>query len=155
VAVRIRKLKETGCLDKHTGINPLKMGLNVAKVDITSTNMDDIVKMYRDCPYFAHCFTVSGKYNLCIFLVSENIEALEAWVNYHLRSLDSVSDIAFNLIMDSEKNMIIPMAFIPGVAEDPPCGNLLICERCPYYQRGRCLGCPATGENKGWLSSDK
>ena len=88
-------------------------------------------------------------------MVSENLEALEAWVNYHLRSLDCVTDIDFNLILDSEKNMIIPMTFIPGQTKEPPCGNPLICDKCPYYLHGKCLGCPATGENKGWFSEKK
>ena len=37
VAMRIKKLKDNGALQTQTGINPLKMGLYMAKVDI-STN---------------------------------------------------------------------------------------------------------------------
>jgi len=152
VAVRIRKLKETGAIETQTGINPLKMGLYLAKVDITTDQSTTILDLFKDCPYFANGFTVSGKYNLCLFLISENIEALEALVNYHIRSLEYVKDLTFNIIMDAKKDFIVPIRLIHGCSDVPPCGDESICDNCPYFKAEKCLGCPATGANKGWLS---
>ena len=152
VAVRIRKLRESGALETQSGINPLKMGLYMAKVDITSNNTAELLDMFGNCPYVANGFSVSGKYNLCLFLVSENISALEAFVNYHIRSFNSVTDLSFNLIIDAEKDVIVPMNLTHSDSDVPPCGDATMCAKCPYFKAKKCLGCPATGEHKGWLS---
>ncbi|HOO04786.1 MAG TPA: winged helix-turn-helix transcriptional regulator, partial [Methanomassiliicoccales archaeon] len=59
VAARIAKLKEGGALASQFGIDPLRMGLYLAKVDISSTRPDEILGMFRGCPYFANGFTIS------------------------------------------------------------------------------------------------
>jgi len=150
VAVRIRKLKERGAIETQTGINPLKMGLYVAKVDVTTNNSIPIMEMFRGCPYFANGFTVSGKYNLCLFFISENISALEALVNNHLRSHEYVTDLAFNIIISSEKDFIVPTVLQSGESVDPPCGDHVNCQNCPSFAGERCSGCPAIF-GRGWL----
>ena len=92
VAIRIKKLKENGALETQTGIYPLKMGLYMAKVDISSNDPTAILDMFKNCPYFANGFSISGKNNLCLFFISENIATLEAIVNGHIRPNQSVSN---------------------------------------------------------------
>jgi len=151
VAMRVRKLKEKGAIETITGINPIKMGLYLAKVEIKTTESHLILDMFRDCPYFANGFTLSGRYNLCLLLVSENISTLDAWVTQHIRSLESVTDLSFNLIIDAAKDIVIPSIQIPENTEVPPCGDATLCGKCPYFISKRCLGCPAMGLNDRWL----
>ena len=151
VAVRIRKLKEKGAIVTQTGLDPFKMGLYLAKVDINTNNSVDLLNMFRGCPFFANGFTVSGKYNLSLIFISENLAALEALVNNHIRSNESVIDVDFNILINSEKTFIVPTILAFGDNKDPPCKTHLQCGDCASFIAKRCTGCPATGENRGWL----
>lgn len=151
VAVRIKKLRENGALEMQTGINPLRMGLYMAKVDISSTKPSEILKMFKNCPYFANGFSISGKSNLCLFFVSENIATLEAIVNGHIRPNKSVTDVDFNIVINTEREYIIPTILTPDIKETPPCGVLINCKDCPSFKEGKCMGCPATNQYQGWF----
>ena len=151
VAIRIKKLREGGALEFQTGINPLKMGLYVAKVDISSTNPKEILTMFRDCPYFANGYSISGKNNLCLFFVSENISTLEAIVNGHIRPSKSVTDVDFNIVINTERDFIVPTILTPERRDTPPCKILIKCSECGSFKEKKCMGCPATGEYQGWF----
>jgi len=151
VAIRIKKLKENGAMETQTGVNPLKMGLYLAKVDISSNNPTKILNMFKNCPYFANGFTISGKNNLSLFFISENIATLEAIVNGHIRTSDFVTDVDFNIIITSEKEFIVPVVLTPELSDLPPCGVLIHCRDCQSYKEKKCMGCPVTGEYQGWF----
>jgi DNA-binding Lrp family transcriptional regulator len=151
VAVRIRKLREGGALETQTGINPLKVGLYLAKVDISSTNPSEILDAFRECPYFANGFTVSGKHNLCMMFFSESVATLEAIVNGHIRSNGSVTDVDFNIVVTAIKPFIVPTVLSPERSENPPCGLLRQCRSCQSFKEKKCMGCPATGQYQGWF----
>lgn len=151
VAMRIKKLKESGALETQTGINPLKMGLYMAKVDVASNNPTEILRMFKNCPYFANGFSISGKHNLCLLFVSESIATLEAIVNGHIRPNKSVTDVDFNIVIASEKDFVVPSILTPDITETPPCGVLIQCRNCESFKDGKCLGCPATGQYEGWF----
>ena len=151
VAIRIKKLKESGALETQTGINPLKMGLYMAKVDISSNNPSEILNMFKNCPYFANGFSISGTNNLCLFFISENISTLEAIVNGHLRPNKSVSTVDFNIVINSERNYVVPTILTTNISKKPPCWILNNCRDCPSFKDTKCMGCPATGEYQGWF----
>jgi DNA-binding Lrp family transcriptional regulator len=151
VAVRVRKLKDGGAIETQTGINPLKMGLYMTKVDISTNNSQELLDMFRNCPYFANGFTISGKHNLSLFFMSENISTLEAIVNGHIRSNPSVTDVDFNIVISSEKDFIVPTVLTVEVNKVPPCGVLINCKDCVSFKENRCMGCPVTGEYQGWF----
>lgn len=151
VAMRIKKLKDGGALETQTGINPLKMGLYVAKVDISSNEPSKILSMFRNCPYFANGFSISGKHNLSMFFISESISTLEAIVNGHIRPNNSVTDVDFNIVINSERNYIVPTILTPDITETPPCGVLIQCKNCPSFYEKKCMGCPVTGQYQGWF----
>jgi DNA-binding Lrp family transcriptional regulator len=151
VAMRIKKLRENGAIETQTGINPLKMGLYMAKVDISSNNPVEILGMFKNCPYFANGFSISGKHNLSLFFVSESIATLEAIINGHVRPNKSVTDVDFNIVIASEKNIIVPSILTPEKSDKPPCGMLIKCINCQSFKDEKCLGCPATGTYKGWF----
>jgi DNA-binding Lrp family transcriptional regulator len=151
VAMRVRKLKDAGALEKQIGISPFKMDLYVAKVDVSTNNTAKILDMFKGCPYFANGFTVSGRNNLSLFFLSEKISTLEAIVNNHIRSHDSVKDVDFNIVIGSEKDFVVPTVLTPELSELPPCGLKIRCKDCQSFHDKRCTGCPATGEYQGWF----
>ncbi|QLH74081.1 MAG: Lrp/AsnC family transcriptional regulator [Methanomassiliicoccales archaeon] len=149
VAMRISKLRERGALENLTGINPLKLGLYLAKVDISSTRPNEILEMFGDCPYFANGFTISGKNNLCLFFFSESITTLESIVNGHIRSNPSVTDVDFNIVITSERDFIVPTVLNFERLDHPPCGMKGKCSECPSFRSKKCMGCPITGQYQG------
>ncbi len=153
VAVRIRKLREGGALDTATGINPFKMGLFMAKVDIASTNTARVLDIFRGCPYFANGFTVSGRNNLTLFFMSEKISSLESIVNNHIRTNEHVTDVDFNIIITSEKDFVQPVQLtIDEASWEKKMGKGgAKGSSCQSSKMGRCEGCPLEGEGEGWL----
>jgi len=151
VAVRIQKLRKIGAIETQTGINPLKVGLYLAKVDVSSTKPSEILEMFRDCPYFANGFTVSGKHNLCMLFFSESVATLEAIVNGHIRTHESVTDVDFNIVITAQRSLIFPTKLTQSHADSPPCGTLSKCRNCQSFKEKKCMGCPATGQYQGWF----
>lgn len=149
VAARVARLKASGALEASVGINPLKMGLYLAKVDLASTRPNEIIDMFLGCPYFANGFSVSGRHNLSLFFFSESVTTLESIVNGHIRSHPSVSDVDFNIVIASVKDYVIPVTLKPKHSTKPPCGVALNCSACPEFKGHKCMGCPVTGQYQG------
>jgi DNA-binding Lrp family transcriptional regulator len=149
VASRVMKLRDGGALEVSAGINPLHMGLYLAKVDLSSTRPRSILERFCGCPYFANGFSVSGRHNLCLFFFCESVTTLEAIVNGHIRSYPTVSDVDFDIVISSVKDFIIPVRLKPEHSSEPPCGIKLKCGHCPSFKERKCMGCPVTGEYQG------
>ena len=149
VANRVTKLRERGAMEVSAGINPLKMGLYLAKVDLSSTRPKSILDRFYGCPYFANGFSVSGRHNLCLFFFSESVTTLEAIVNGHIRSDPTVTDVDFDIVISSVKDFIIPVKLRPEHRSDPPCGIRMKCTDCPSFKERKCMGCPVTGQYQG------
>ena len=151
VASRIKKLRASGALETRVGIDPGKMNLIIGKVDITSINTSSILRMFKGCPYFMNGFTVSGKFTLCLFFIAENIATMEAIVNGHLRPHKDVQDVEFNIVINSENPLVVPLKLSPERSATPPCGIRLQCKDCLSFKDCKCNGCPVTGQYQGWL----
>lgn len=143
VAVRIRKLKQIGALEKRIGVNPLKMGLHVAKVDVSTINAIKILKKFVNCPYFLDGFITTGRNNLCLLFMAEDISTLETIVDNHLRVDEDVRDLEFNIVVSAIRGIIAPIKVYEKPEECPPCGSTKICSECPSFKDGSCTGCPA------------
>ncbi len=155
VAVRLRKLKSSGIISKLVGVNPAKMGVYLAKVEITARNPLALLESFKDCPYFVNGFLVSGKNNVCMMFLSENIETIETIVDAHIRPNSDVQSVEFNIIISSAKEFIIPVKMSFKTAENPPCGSKTRCRECQYFQKNKCLGCPVIHQYKGKLWQQK
>ena len=99
VAARIRKLRKLGAMETLTGIDPFRVGLQMAKVDVTTTNPSKVLDVFQGCPYFMNGLIVSGRNNLTLFFVAEKISTLEAIVDGHLRKMPVI-----------RRKYVIPMA---------------------------------------------
>lgn len=149
VGVRLRKLKEKGALSFLIGMNFKKIDLYLVKVELTAQNSNDILKRFRGCPYFLNGFVVSGKRNLSLFFVGEDLTTIDSLVDAHIRSRSDVEDVEVNVVITSYKNLIFPVRMRIEKSDSPPCGGESNCEACDYYLKGRCLGCPVTGHYRG------
>ena len=149
VAARLRKLKNKGIVTHQVGVNLRKTKLGLVKVDVSTKNSGKILKLFEKCPLFLNGFTTSGKRNLCLFLVSEDLGSLDACMDCHIRSNLNVSDVEFSVVISSARDFVSPLKMIREKTESSPCGGQ--CDKCSYYQSDRCLGCPSTTYYKGVL----
>ena len=151
VAARVKKLREAGALDTLVGINPFRLSLQVAKVDVTTTNPSKVLTLFNECPYFLNGMIVSGKSNLTLFFAAERISTLEAIVDNHLRNLPDVTDVDFNMVIFPAKKMVMPVKLSWGKKEK--CSHQVrgACKSCEARRSEMCGGCPITGSEDGWF----
>jgi DNA-binding Lrp family transcriptional regulator len=149
VAARIKKLKNSGLIEQIIGVNLNKVGLKVAMVRVATTNTEKVLNMFRDCPFFLNGFIISGKENLVLLLVGDDMASLESIIDSHIRPDKDVKSVDFNVIITSIKDFVIPINMPTEALNNPPCGLDHKCEECYAFKTNRCFGCPATGKYKG------
>lgn len=148
VAMRLKKLRKKGILRTLSGIDPFRLGLSLAKVDVTTSNTTKILDRLKECPHFLIGYIVSGKFNLCMFFIGEELATLEAIVDCHLRQIGDIRNVEFNIIIGATEDLTVPLKMRLEKTDEPPCGVTVGCTDCPVYGN-RCLGCPATARYLG------
>ncbi len=109
VGARIKRLHEKGVLNTITGVDFLVVDLQLAKIEVTSTDTTAIISEFKDCPFFLNALITSGKHNLCLLFMATDLKRLEGIVNHHLRGNPKVKDIEMNIIITTAKNFIMPL----------------------------------------------
>jgi DNA-binding Lrp family transcriptional regulator len=142
---RLRKLRELGILVDEATINPMKMGLSMAIVDVVCKNPHKVVAPIMRCPYLINAFTLSGEENLRLIFVAENVSTLEALVERHLRNSPDVIDTKFNIVLSTFN---VPLVAVSQIFCAKPCSRA--CRTCEDFKK-RCLGCPAGPDYQGEL----
>lgn len=147
VAMRIKKLKEKGIVERIIGVNINKVGIYLARVMVRTTNTAKILKKFNGCPFFLNGFVVSGSDNLMLLFAGEDLASLESIIDCRIRPDEDVKSADFNIIISSIKDFVIPIKMIERPMKKPPCG--VEYEECEAYYENRCFGCPATKLYKG------
>ncbi len=109
VGARLRKLREKGILHTINGVNFKVVDLFLGKVDVNATDTKAVLDDFRDCPFFINALITSGKYNLCLLFTATDLKRLEGIVNHHLRSNPNVKDAELNIVISSEKDLVLPL----------------------------------------------
>ncbi len=149
VSSRINKLKKTGALTYLTGVDIKKAQLFLAKIDVVTNDVDHLLNAIDKCPYYLNSFLTSGRYNLTVLLIGENVRSLVSCVDSHIRSNPLIKEIEFNVILTPIRSFVVPVEFYPEKKQRTPCGK--DCDNCSLYSDNRCLGCPASIHYKGTL----
>lgn len=149
ISARIHKLKKKGALSHVVGMNLKKVDLYMAKVDVVANNTSSVLDIFKDCPYFLNGLIVSGRNNLCLFFVGEDISTLEAIVDGHLRSNPFVKSAELSIVITTMKDFVMPIKMNFDFSSTPPCGNGCNCKDCSHHISNRCLGCPVTNSYNG------
>jgi len=85
VSARIQKLKETGVLTYLIGADVKRAQLFLAKIDIVTANTEHVLNLLNKCPLYLNSFLTSGRYNLTILFIGENIRSIMSCVDSYLR----------------------------------------------------------------------
>jgi len=149
VSLRMRKLEEKGVLTHVVGTDIKKAQLFLAKVDLSTNNVEGVLRALEACPMYLNCFLTSGRHNMTCLLMGENVRSIMSCVDSRLRQNLPVRNIEFDLIVTPTKPLVVPLK--PRMEKSPltPCGA--DCSTCSFYANERCLGCPASIHYKGRL----
>jgi DNA-binding Lrp family transcriptional regulator len=149
VSARMHKLEEEAVLTHMIGIDIKKTQLFLAKLDISTDNVEEILKFLDKCPLYLNSFLTSGKCNMTVLLVGENIRSIMSCVDSHLRKNLPAKNMEFDLIVTPARSLIVPIKPNMEKKRVTPCGA--DCGNCTLYMSDRCLGCPVSLHYKGNL----
>jgi hypothetical protein len=131
------------------GTDVKKAQLFLAKVDVSTDNVEQVLKFLDTCPLYLNSFLTSGRHNMIIFLIGENIRSVMSCVDSRLRQNLPVKNMEFDLIVTPIRPMIVQIKPNMEKKRTTPCGA--DCSICTFYLNDRCLGCPASIHYKGNL----
>lgn len=149
ISARLHQLRETGVLAYSVGTDIKKSQLFLAKADIVTTDTEHVIGFFDKCPLYLNSFLTSGKFNLTVLLVGENMRSIMSCVDSHMRNNPLIKDMEFNLIVTPVKDFVVPIKPILEKKKTIPCGT--DCSNCTLYTSNRCLGCPASVHYRGSL----
>jgi DNA-binding Lrp family transcriptional regulator len=149
VSTRIHKLKEAGALAHLFGLEVKKAQLFLAKIDIVTNNTEHVLNALEKCPLYVNGFLTSGRYNLTVILIGENMRSIVSCVDSNLRLDPMIKEMGFDLVVTPVRDFIVPIKPILDKKKITPCGK--DCSSCAFYKDNRCLGCPASIHYKGNL----
>lgn len=149
ISARIHKLEEEGVLTHIIGTDIKKTQLFLAKVDISTDNVEEILKFLEGCPLYFNSFLTSGRNNMTVLLIGENIRSIMSCVDSHLRKTLPAKNMEFDLIVTPARSLIVPIRPIIEKKATSSCGA--DCINCTLYMSDRCLGCPVSVHYKGKL----
>ncbi len=149
VSLRMRKLEQKGVLTHIVGTDIKKAELFLAKVELSTNNVEGVLKAIERCPLYLNGFLTSGRHNMTFLLIGENVRSIMSCIDSRLRQTLPVRNLEFDLIVTPTKPLVIPLK--PRIKKDllTPCGAN--CSTCSFYTSERCLGCPASVHYKGKL----
>lgn len=152
ISTRISKLKNKGILSYSIGTDVKKAQLFLAKIDIITDDTEQILNFMDKCPLYFNAFLTSGRYNLTVLMIGENLRSITSCMN-HMRQNAAINklikDVEFNFVVASARNFIVPVKPNLDKKKITPCGK--DCDDCTFYMNDRCLGCPASIKYKGTL----
>ncbi len=149
VGARIQRLKKEGAIAFLVGMNFKHIGLHLAKVEVATRNLEQVLNPIKGCPYFLNGLIVSGQSNLCLLFIGEDISTLEAFVDKHVRRNPEVSNVQFEIVASSSNDFIVPVELSFNKEDLPPCGVDCKCPECASYKMERCKGCPVSEHYRG------
>jgi Lrp/AsnC family leucine-responsive transcriptional regulator len=149
VSLRMRKLEEKGLLTHLVGTDIKKAELFLAKVDITTNKVEQLLETLNNCPLYLNCFLTSGKHNMTCLMLGENIKSIMSCVDSRLRQNLPAENIEFDLIVTPTRPMVVPIKPQAERKKITPCGA--DCSVCNFYTSDKCLGCPTSIHYKGKL----
>jgi DNA-binding Lrp family transcriptional regulator len=149
VSLRMRKLEEKGLLAYLVGTDIKKAELFLAKVDITTNRVEQLLETLNKCPLYLNCFLTSGKHNMTCLMLGENIKSIMSCVDSRLRQNLPAENIEFDLIVTPTRPMVVPIKPQAERKKITPCGA--DCSACNFYTSDKCLGCPTSIHYKGKL----
>jgi len=111
VGSRIRRLEEKGVISSKFGVNFKNIDIYLVKVELETSQPDEVFKMGEYCPFVINVMRLSGQNNILIFLASGSLKKIDIVVDYHFRNKDYVSSVKMDIISGFLKDFVLPIDF--------------------------------------------
>ena len=112
IGARIKKLEDKGILATQIGVNFNQIDiLNLIKVEISTSNPNEILEMAQKCPYIINVLKMSGKFNILMFMACSSLKRLDHIIDRHFRTSETIRNIRLDLITGISKKFILPISF--------------------------------------------
>ncbi|GAB4306961.1 MAG: Lrp/AsnC family transcriptional regulator [Promethearchaeota archaeon] len=152
VKKRLHKLEEEGILKVQANLNLRKLRLVMGLVLLETGSYEtlrEVMAKYEDCPRILFSFQTSEKFNVVQGILAENIQELEAYINFC--SAKNHPGVRSSLVLISTMNfnpVFFPVRFIRNnKLQHPPCGS--DCTSCAFFESKDCAGCPVCACYRG------
>lgn len=132
INVRTQKLKKKGVLNTEIGISFEKTSLFLSRVDFTSNNANIMLKELKKCPFFVNGFVMSGKNNVSVYLVNEDLRKIDEVINKHIRNNEQASDINVSMVVSSANDFLFKLDLEQEIDEKDKCYKLDSCQSCEF-----------------------
>jgi len=122
IGARILKLERKHLITKQVGFNLRKVDLDVAIVQVSTRDVEEVIKKVKDCPFINYIFRISGEFNLMIFLAASSISIIEKIVDLCFRGDENVLNVKTNFIISAERSFVMPIDFRIEKFDGSSCG---------------------------------
>jgi DNA-binding Lrp family transcriptional regulator len=131
IALRLEKIKGSGLVREDMGIAFKKLGLQLCRVDMSSSDVPKVLEWARLCPLLVNGTVGVGNHNVTLYFVAEDLDMFQQIIDDHVRKVSGVSQIRFSPIVSWVKEFAVSVPLDVKVSDTPPCGVLPYCSRCP------------------------
>lgn len=131
VASRLSKLEASELLVKSQGINYEVLGLQMCRIDVLTSKVEDVLEWALKCPLFVNGARGLGNEPLTLYFVAEDVKTFRFIVDEHLRKIPGVTDLRFSLISDWARPYSVLLNLDYNIKEVSPCGVDSFCPKCP------------------------
>jgi DNA-binding Lrp family transcriptional regulator len=155
ITSHLKDLNESGMLLYQAGPSLRAMSFVTALVALEVKHEDsrrNSEKYLSECPRVKMIFRTTGKANLQVLCWGEDEGTLYATIDDFRNMPDT--DVVSILYLGRPIYGDLVLDFSKEISEESPCGKL-ICKECKTYEKGDCMGCPATPDYIGPLKAEK
>ncbi|MFX1327235.1 MAG: Lrp/AsnC family transcriptional regulator [Promethearchaeota archaeon] len=143
VRKRIVKLEDSGILKIQGNININALNYKACLILLEMKNYDEvkkIIKAYSDCPRVFLLAQITGRFNLILGIVGQNVEVLHKYINY-CGPTNKKGILHSEILFVSNLNApnYLPLNLFSKNSQEAKCGN--ICKNCEAYLDGKCDSC--------------
>ena len=143
VRKRIKKLEDSEILkiQGNININALKYKASIILLEMKNYDeVKNIINSYSKCPRVFLLAQITGRYNLIMGIIGQNIDVLHRYINYcGPTNKEGIlhSEILFVSMLEAPE--YLPLYLFSEKSQETECGN--ICKDCEAYLDGGCDGC--------------
>ncbi len=143
VRKRILKMEDSGILKVQGNININALNYKECLILLEMKNYDEVKKIinaYSDCPRVFLLAQITGRYNLIMGIIGQNIEVLHRFINYcGPTNKEGILHSEILFISDLKAPEYLPLNLFSKRSQESKCMN--ICKDCEAYLDGKCNGC--------------
>lgn len=140
---RIKKLENSDILKIQGNLNVENLNYQAAVILLEMKNFDEIKKIkeaYKDCHRVFLLAQLSGRYNVIMGIVGQNIEVIQRYLNYcGPTNKEGVLHSEILMISSIDSPKYLPLNLFSNISQESKCGN--VCKECDAFLAGDCSGC--------------